>query len=51
MCVDDEEHAISKNLLYKLRRTPNNAQNTQHNLGVAFSYLERNNAARFGNYI
>ena len=26
-----------------MHRTPNNAQNTQHKLGVAFSYLERNN--------
>ena len=31
-----------KNLPYKLHRTPNNAQNTQHKLGIAFSYLERN---------
>ena len=31
-----------KNLPYLLRRTPNNAQNTQHKLGVAFLYLERN---------
>ena len=30
-----------KNLPYKLHRKPNNAQNTQHKLGVAFSYLER----------
>ena len=28
----------------KIHRTPNNAQNTQHKLGVAFSYLERNNS-------
>ena len=26
-----------------MHRTPNNAQNTQHKLGVAFSYLERKN--------
>ena len=26
----------------QLHRAPNNAQNTQHKLGVAFSYLERN---------
>ena len=26
-----------------MHRTPNNAQNTQHKLRVAFSYLERNN--------
>ena len=25
-----------------MHRSPNNAQNTQHKLGVAFSYLERN---------
>ena len=30
-----------KNLPYKLHRTPNIAKNTQHKLGVAFSYLER----------
>ena len=30
-----------KNLSYYLHRTPNNAQNTQHKLEVAFSYLER----------
>ena len=39
MCVDT--NAISKNLAYKLYRTPNNAQNTQQKLGIAFSYLER----------
>ena len=32
-----------KNLPYYLHKTPNNAQNTQHKLGVAISYLERNN--------
>ena len=42
MCVNDEENAISKNLPYLLHSTPNNAQNTQHKLGVVFSYLERN---------
>ena len=42
MCVEDE-NAIFKNLPYYLHRTPNNAQNTQHKLGVVFSYLERNN--------
>ena len=31
-----------KNLPYLLHRTPDNAQNTQHELGVAFLYLERN---------
>ena len=31
-----------KNFPYKLHRTPNNAQITQHKLRVAFSYLERN---------
>ena len=31
-----------RNLPYWLHRTPSNAQNTQHKLGVAFSYLERN---------
>ena len=30
-----------KNLPYSLHGTPNNAQNTQKKLGVAFSYLER----------
>ena len=35
MCVDDKCN------LEKLYRTSNNAQNTQHKLGVAFSYLER----------
>ena len=33
---------LEKTLPYKLRRTPNNAHNTQHKLGVAFSYIERN---------
>ena len=43
MCVDDNENAISKyKPPLKLHRTPNKAQNTQHKLGVAFSYLERN---------
>ena len=37
MCVDT--NAISD-------RTPNNAQNNQHKLGVAFSYLERKQAAQ-----
>ena len=32
-----------KNLPYYLHRIPNNAQNTQHKLGVAFAYLERKN--------
>ena len=27
-----------------MHRTPNNAQNTQQKLGVAFSYLERSNS-------
>ena len=31
------------NLPYKVHRTRNKAQNTQHKLGVAFLYLERNN--------
>ena len=30
-----------QNLAYKLHRTPNNLQTTQHKLGIAFSYLER----------
>ena len=33
---------LEKNLPYKLHRKPSNAQNTQHKLEVAFSYLERN---------
>ena len=43
-CVQrvDDEKAISKNLPYKLHRTPN-AQNTQQKLGVAFLYLDREN--------
>ena len=35
-----------KNLPYKLHRTSNIAQKTKHKLGVAFSYLERNNLRR-----
>ena len=31
-----------KNLSFLFHTTPNNAQNTQHKLGLAFSYLERN---------
>ena len=43
MCVDDDdENAISENPALLIHRTFNNAQNTQHKLGVAFSYLERN---------
>ena len=44
-CVQrvDDEKAISKKLPYKLHRTPNNAQNTQQKLGVALSYLKREN--------
>ena len=34
------EYQTSANLLH---RTPNDAQHTQHKLGVAFSYLERKN--------
>ena len=34
-----------KNLPYKLNREPNDAQNTQHKLGAAFSYVERNQYA------
>ena len=43
MCVDDE-NAISKKppLLIAQDTTRNIAQNAQHKLGVAFSYLERN---------
>ena len=29
-----------------MHRKPNNAQNTQHKLGVAFSYLERNKGSQ-----
>ena len=32
---------LEKTSLNKLHRTPNNAQNPQHKLGVVFSYLER----------
>ena len=39
-----------KNLPYKLHRTPNNAQKIQHNLGVAFSYLERKYALSKGKW-
>ena len=35
---------LEKSLPYKLHRTPNNAQNTQHKLGIAFLYLERNDS-------
>ena len=34
-----------KNLPYKLNREANDAQNTQDKLGVAFSYVERNQYA------
>ena len=37
MCVDDDdENGISKKILLLI------AQDTQHKLGAAFSYLERN---------
>ena len=42
VCRRRRQMQSRKNLPY---RTPNNAQNTQHKLGVAFSYLERNNMA------
>ena len=29
------------NLPYELHRTPSKAHNTEHKLGIAFSYLER----------
>ena len=32
-----------KNLPYKLHRTPNNAQNIQHKLGITFEVRERKN--------
>ena len=35
-------NAILKKPPLFMHRTPNNAQNTRHKLGVAFSYLERN---------
>ena len=43
VCRRRRQMQSRKNLPYKLYRVPNNAQNTQHKLGVAFSYLERNN--------
>ena len=39
----DDENVISKNRPLLISQEPNNAQNTQHKLGVGFSYLERNN--------
>ena len=39
-----DTNAISKNLPYLLHRTLNNAQNAQQKLGIAFSYLERNDS-------
>ena len=42
MYVDDEGKCnLEKTSLINCK--PNNAQNTQHKLGVAFSYLECNN--------
>ena len=43
VCRRRRQMKSRKNLPYWLHRTPNNAQNTQHKIGVAFSYLERNN--------
>ena len=37
-----------KSLPYKLHRTPNNTQNSQHKQGVAFSYLEHNKLEHYG---
>ena len=34
-----------KKIPYKWNREPNDAQNTQHKLGAAFSYVERNQYA------
>ena len=42
VCRRRRQMQSRKNLPYYLHRTPNNAQNTQHILGVAYSYLERN---------
>ena len=43
MCVDDDDECNrEKTSLINCRGAPNNAQNTQHKLGLAFSYLERN---------
>ena len=42
MCRQRRRMQSRKTLPYQLHRTPNNAQNTQHKLGVAFSCLERN---------
>ena len=44
MCVDT--NAISKKPPLLIEQKPNNAQNTQRKLGVAFSYLKRNNYER-----
>ena len=47
MCVDDDdENAVSKKppLLIAQEIQSDNAHNTQHKLGVAFCYLERNNS-------
>ena len=38
MCVDDEKCILKKTLPYLLHRTPNNAQNTQHKLGLRSRY-------------
>ena len=44
MCVDDNDECnLEETSLIK--RTPSNAQNTQHKLEVAFSYLERNHSS------
>ena len=44
MCVDDDddENAISKKPPLLIAQDTNNAQNTQHKLGVAFEVRERN---------
>ena len=42
VCRQRRRMQSRKNLPYYVHRTPKNAHNTQHKLGVAFSYLERN---------
>ena len=43
MCVEDDDNAISKKPPLLIAQGPNNAQNAEDRLGVAFQYLERNN--------
>ena len=37
-----QAYNLEKTSLRKGHRAPNNAQNTQHKLGIAFAYLKRN---------